>query len=58
MSNRTEIFYQDQFRVWHHLQTKHNEADAYRVAARRAKSTGKRHKITDAQGNLLDLLTP
>ena len=56
--SKTEIFFQDQFGRWHHLQTKHNEADAYRVASRRAHSTGKRHKITDANGNLLDLLTP
>jgi len=58
MSNRTEIYYQTQFGKWEHLQTKHNEADAYRVAARRAQSTGKRHKTTDAHGNLLDLITP
>jgi len=58
MGIRTEIWWQDQFGRWHHLQTKHNEADAYRVASRRAQSTGKRHKITDAGGNLIDLLTP
>lgn len=58
MSPRSEIFYQDQFGRWHHIQTKHNQADAYRVAAARAKSTGKRHKITDQNGNLLDLLDP
>jgi hypothetical protein len=56
--SKTEIFYQDQFGRWHHLQTKHNEADAYRVASRRAQSTGKRHKITDANGTLLDLMDP
>ena len=58
MGIRTEIFWQDQFGRWVHYQTKHNEADAYRVASRRAQSTGKRHKITDAGGNLIDLLTP
>tara|TARA_B100000073_G_scaffold146781_1_gene120829 strand:+ start:730 stop:903 length:174 start_codon:yes stop_codon:yes gene_type:complete len=56
--SKTEIFFQDQFGRWHHLQTKQNEADAYRVASRRAQSTGMRHKITDSNGNLLDLLTP
>tara|TARA_Y100000289_G_scaffold25321_2_gene24742 strand:- start:340 stop:513 length:174 start_codon:yes stop_codon:yes gene_type:complete len=56
--SKTEIFRQDQFGRWHHLQTKQNEADAYRVASRRAQSTGMRHKITDSNGNLLDLLTP
>jgi len=58
MSNKVEIFYSDQFSTWHHLQTKYNQADAYRVAARRAQSTGKRHKITDEHGNLLDLISP
>ena len=58
MSNRTEIWFQDQFGRWHHLQTKHNAPDAYRTASRRARSTGRRHKITDQEGNLLDLITP
>ena len=58
MTSRSEIYYQDQFGKWHHIQTKHNQADAYRVASRRAQSTGKRHKITDENGNLLDLLDP
>ena len=56
--NRTEIYWQDQFGRWVHHQTKHNEADAFRVASRRAQSTGKRHKITDSAGNLIDLLNP
>jgi len=58
MPTTTEIWWQDQFGRWHHYQTKHNEADAYRVASRRASSTGKRHKTTDRRGNLIDLLNP
>jgi hypothetical protein len=53
---RIEIEYQDQFGRWHHYQTKHNEADAYRTAKNRAMSTGKRHRLTDERGALLDLI--
>jgi len=50
------IEYQDQFGRWHHYQTKQNQADAYRVAERRAESTKKRHRLVDDAGNLLDLI--
>jgi hypothetical protein len=55
---RIEIEWQDQFGRWHHYQTKQNQADAYRVAQRRAQLTGKRHRLADDRGNLLDLLNP
>jgi len=51
------IEYQDQFGRWHHYQTKQNLADAYRVAQRRAESTGKRHRLVDGDGRLLDLIS-
>ena len=47
-----------QFGNWQHYQTKHNEADSYRVAKRRAKATGKRHRLTTEDGTLLDLIEP
>jgi len=50
--------YQNQFGKWNHYQTKHNQADAYRTAAARAKSTGKRHRLVDTSGSLLDLVEP
>jgi len=50
------IEWQDQFGRWHHYQTKQNKADAYRVAQRRAESTGKRHRLVDGDGRLLDLI--
>jgi len=50
------IEWQDQFGRWHHYQTKQNQADAYRVAHCRAESTGKRHRLVDDAGNLLDLI--
>ncbi len=52
------IEWQDQFGRWHHDQTKQNQADAYRVAKRRGESTGKRHRLVDDQGHLLDLVDP
>ena len=52
------IQYQDQFGRWHPYQTKHNERDAYRSAESRAKSTGKRYRLVDQNGQLLDLVNP
>jgi len=52
------IEYQDQFGRWHHYQSKQNQADAYRVAKRRAESSGKRHRLVDGDGRLMDLLRP
>ena len=50
--------YQDQFGKWHRYQEIHNEGDAYRTAKVRAKATGKRLRIVDGSGNLIDLVTP
>ena len=50
--------YQDQFGRWHRYQEKHNEGDAFRTAKARAKATGKRFRIVDADGRLLDLVNP
>jgi hypothetical protein len=55
---KINIEYQNQFGRWNHYQTKNNEADAYRTAAARAKSTGKRHRLVDTSGSLLDLVEP
>jgi hypothetical protein len=49
------IEWQDQNGYWRHFQTKQNQADAFRVAKRRAESTGKRHRLVDRDGHLLDL---
>ena len=49
------IEYQDQHHRWHHYQTKHNERDASRVAMNRAKATGKRHRLVDDAGHLVDV---
>ena len=50
--------YQDQFGKWHRYQEKHNEGDAYRTAKARAKATGKRFRIVDGDGRLIDIVDP
>jgi hypothetical protein len=55
---RVEIEYPDQFDSWKHFQTKHYEADAFRVASNRASSTGNRHRLVSDDGHLLDLVDP
>ena len=50
--------YQDQFGKWHRYQEKHNEGDAYRTAKSRAAATGKRFRILDGEGRLIDLVEP
>ncbi|MCP9910049.1 hypothetical protein KBZ15_09040 [Cyanobium sp. BA20m-p-22] len=54
MTNNIE--WQDQNGNWHHYRTKQNQADAYRVAQRRAESTKKRHRLVDGDGRLLDVI--
>jgi hypothetical protein len=44
------IEWQDQFGYWKHYQSKQNQADAYRVAQRRAESTKKHHRLVDGDG--------
>ena len=55
---KIDIKYQVQFRRWRHLQTQHNEGDAYRSAANRTRSTGKRHLLVDQDETCLDLYNP
>ena len=50
--------YQDQHNRWQRWGEKHNEGDAYRTAKARAKATGKRFRIVDGNGNLVDLVSP
>jgi hypothetical protein len=55
---RIVIQWQDQFGRWQRYSEKHNQADAFRTAQARARSTGKRHRLVDEGGRLLDLLEP
>ena len=50
--------YQDQFGKWHRFQEEHNEGDAYRTTNSRAAATGKRFRIVDGDGRLIDLVDP
>ena len=50
--------YQDQFGEWHRYQEKHTEGDAYRNANSQAGATGKRFRIVDGDGRLIDLVEP
>ena len=52
------IQWQDQVGHWHRCQEKHNQADAVRTAQARARSTGKRHRLVDERGSLIDLVEP
>ena len=55
---RIVIQWQDQFGHWQRYTEKQNQADASRAAQTRARSTGKRHRLVDESGRLLDLLEP
>ena len=52
------IEWQNQFGGWYRLTEVHNEANAFRTAKQRAKNTGKRHRLVDADGSVLDIVEP
>ena len=52
------IQYQDIFGHWKHLSMSHHSPSAYKSAQNRASNTGKRHRLVDEDGRLLDLLEP
>lgn len=52
------IEWQDKWGKWQRYQEKTNEADAFRVAKRRAAEKQLRHRIINTEGQLLDLLDP
>ena len=55
---RVHIEVQNQFGGWQHVQTMHHQANAYRTAQQRARSSGKRYRLVDDEGHLLDLIEP
>jgi len=55
---KIHIQYQDQVGAWKQYTTKHHQGDAYRTAVNHARSTGKRHRLVDENGKLLDLIDP
>ena len=50
------LSYQNQFGGWIQYQTKNNERDAYRVAKLKSEQMNKRFRLTDENGNLIDLI--
>jgi len=58
MTTRTKIEWQDQHGRWNHLQTMHHQPSAFLMAQKRARTTGKRHRLLDQEGRLLDLMDP
>ena len=55
---RVIIQWQDRFGRWQRYTEMHNQANAFRSAQARARSTGKRHRLVDPDGQLIDLITP
>jgi len=52
------IEYQDQFRKWRPYQMQYGQTSAWNTASNRTRSTGKRHRLVDEGGRLLDLFEP
>lgn len=55
---KIQIQWQDQHGHWKHYQTMNHQPSALRTAEQRSKSTGKRHRLVDEDGRLLDLIDP
>ena len=53
-----KIQWQDQHGYWKPYGTYHHEASTRKFAQQLAKRTGKRHRLVDGNGKLLDLLEP
>ena len=52
------IEWQKQLGVWHRFTEFSHGLNAYRTAKQRAKTTGKRHHLVDADGRVLDIVEP
>ena len=52
------IEWQNQFGGWYRFQEQHYQPSAYRTAKQRAKRTGKRHRLVDTDGRVLDIVEP
>jgi len=55
---KIHIQVQNQFGGWQHFQTMNHQPSAFRSAQNRAKSTGKRHRLVNEDGAVLDLVDP
>ena len=41
---------------WRSFRTSHHQPSAYKEAQRRAKTTGKRHRLVDGSNRILDII--
>ena len=55
---KVHIQWESQHRQFVHFQTMNHLPSARRKAEKRARSTGKRHRLVDDDGRLLDLINP
>ena len=55
---KIHLEWQNQFGGWQHYGTMHHQPSAYRTAALKAKQGGKRWRLIDDDGHLLDLISP
>jgi hypothetical protein len=53
-----EIQYQNIFGRWMHYSSMAHEATAFKIAEKRARQTGKRHRLVDDQNHVLDIIDP
>ena len=58
MTTKIHMEYQDQWGYWKHYGTYHHQASTYRYARQLAIRNGKRFRLVDDKGNLLDLVNP
>ena len=58
MALTVHVEYMDQHGYWKHYGTYHHHQNAYRTAEGLAKRNGKRHRLVDGDGALLDLIYP
>jgi len=52
------IEWQNQFGGWNRFAEVSHAPSAYRTAKQRAKTTGKRHRLVNADGRMLDIIEP
>ena len=55
---KVRLEYQNIFGRWQNYGMMHNEASAYRTASSKAKQDGRRWRLVDDDGHLLDLISP
>ena len=55
---KIHLEWQNQFGKWQRYGTMHSQHSAYKSAALKAKQGGKRWRLIDDEGHLLDLITP